>query len=203
MKINHLFAFFVTNSINFVVTYIVAHLINLCITLGYLLISVFHIRISQMDHLIKTYNMETFNEAKLKRLLKEGKLNIKIMRDGSRIYGNCLLVGVIVAIPSNALIVMHLLMTTHPLLSQVFLFFVALVEILAIFVMQSYCALISKKMVYSSGRMYRISVKAKRLNSFQVKWKLCTNIEFFHSTNVQSITYGKFGKITFWAIKKV
>ena len=203
MKVYQLLSCYGLLVINFVACNLLLYIAMLHITFGNMIIFIMHVRLNQTDYLLRRTNLKMFNIWNLRYILKQGRKNVKLLNDINRIYGKSFFATLIYMIPSNALLVMQLLTTKQTLIARSFFFVAGWIQFMAIFAFQISEALISTKILQTSRRMHSVSVKSQKLNTFPSKWKLLTFVEVFHSENGPSATYGKFGKVTFKAIRKV
>ena len=172
-------------------------------TFGILILHFCFSALRMEDVYFNSFSPSDFSNHLLNKFLCLNEFAIKCLKDVNRLYGPALFVFILFGMPTNAKMVISLLTQRLSPQNKLIIIILALFQLSVIFVIHFFSALITVKLHQPAKTFFKISFASKRIKSIKMKLKLCRYIEQFCSNNTYSVTYGKYGKISYVSIGKV
>lgn len=195
-QLNALFTFIIINLMYYIL-FLVATLEILVFTIGY-------IKLKQMDSFIARrlrVHRRTFPRASFTCFLFENELSLQYLADINRIYGNVFFAFTLLNTPFNAVFFMTLLLAGNQLTIPVYLFLVLHigVQIISLLNITFFSILLSINLHRPARKLFALPAKSLATHwCLSFRLKLSRYLEQFHTVNLYTVNYGKFGgKITY------
>lgn len=176
---------------------IIFHIFTTFTTLFMLCMTMLFIKLKQMNRFINVFRPIDFWPVHFHFFQCHNVEVLYYLQDFNRLYGMALFYSNLVILPSNAIMVMLLVLV--PLRrSLVFILSVIVAfEIIFVFMMHLRMAYVAVQLHRPTKKLMHIFVYQKHFKNFANQLKLSEYIERFHSLNSYTVCYGKIGKLSF------
>lgn len=177
------------------------HPFAVVINLGLLTIVSFTIRLGQV-HLFVHRHAAYFHTKLLHTFLAHNTVSLAFLESINALYGKVLFLVLLICLPSTAVFIMVLALLESALIFKVSLSMGIIIALFHMFILNYYLVRLSLKLHRPAKELIKIQLKTRSKYTLADKLKLTRYIEQFHTRQMYTFKYGKFGSCTFASFKK-
>ena len=195
----------ITSSHYIITVNLLADALILVGVLGIVMQLVAFIKMGQLKQYVDSLRVGTFRWRHFAFFNGQIDISLSFLADVNRLYGTAIAVFLLLQCPLNGLLAVALLSSdsesrrrstlSGDLLALAYT--VLSLQWLFIFIIHFFCIKVSKQLHSPAKRMLRLFVRSRGVYRVTERLKMVAYFEQFHTKNVFTVTYGRFGKITY------
>lgn len=172
--------------------------------MGILLQTMAYIKVNQLNEYVYQLKSTTFTYRQFHFYNKEIAFALVFLADVNRIYGTAIQLFLLINCPLNSLLMVALFMDVFANHLLVLVYIILAIQMTFIFVIHFFCITVCTKFHTPAKAFIYLFVHSKLVKFYCVRerLKLANYIEQFHTKNVFTVTYGRYGKITYQSFFK-
>lgn len=172
--------------------------------LGLLAIVIAHFRLMQMQKFATQHDAQLFPENIVIFFLNKNNEFLYILQSINHIFGKAYFSFLLLNCPSNAFLVMSLLINRKISVSmQIFLIITIITQIFFIFILHYVIAYQFRKIHHPAVFFFSVIIKGITTKTFLTKLKLAHYLEHFHTKYQYGFALGRFGYVCYQSFGKV
>lgn len=168
--------------------------------LGIIMQMVAYIKLEQLIQYVHQLKVTTFRWRHFAFFNGQIDLSLTFLADSNRFYGTAIAVFLLLQCPLNVLLAVALLARGTAERTSAWLtvaYIVFSLQWIFIFVIHFFCITVCEKLHLPAKPLMRLFVRSKGVHRVCERLKMVAYLEQFYTSNVFTVTYGGFGKISY------